>query len=170
MKVSREQAAANRERILDEAARLFRERGFNGIGVADVMKSAGLTHGGFYGQFSSKEDLIAQVCQRAAGTMLEIMEARGRQLCGGSAGGDRGSLFVDRAPGPTRHGLPDSGAWPGSVAPGGAGASRRHRRAALSAGHTGSAHARKVGGSEAEEGHRDVCRHGRRSGDCARRE
>jgi len=70
MKVSREQAAANRERILDEAARLFRERGFNGIGVADVMKSAGLTHGGFYGHFSSKEDLIAQVCQRAVSTML----------------------------------------------------------------------------------------------------
>jgi TetR/AcrR family transcriptional regulator, transcriptional repressor for nem operon len=36
-----------------------------------VMKSAGLTHGGFYGHFSSKEDLIAQVCQRASGTMLE---------------------------------------------------------------------------------------------------
>jgi TetR/AcrR family transcriptional regulator, transcriptional repressor for nem operon len=71
MKASREQAAANRERILDEATRLFRERGFNGIGVADVMKSAGLTHGGFYGHFSSKEDLIAQVCQRATGTMLD---------------------------------------------------------------------------------------------------
>src|SRR5687767_14561500 len=71
MKVSREQAAANRGRILDEAARLFRERGFNGIGVADMMKSAGLTHGGFYGHFSSKEDLIAQVCQRAASTMIE---------------------------------------------------------------------------------------------------
>jgi TetR/AcrR family transcriptional regulator, transcriptional repressor for nem operon len=71
MKVSREQVAANRERILDEAARLFRERGFNGIGVADLMKSAGLTHGGFYGHFSSKKDLIAQVCQRAARTMIE---------------------------------------------------------------------------------------------------
>jgi TetR/AcrR family transcriptional regulator, transcriptional repressor for nem operon len=60
MKVSREQAAQNRERILDAAAQLFRERGFDGIGVADLMKEAGLTHGGFYGHFSSKDDLIAQ--------------------------------------------------------------------------------------------------------------
>ena len=47
MKVTREQAAENRERILDAAAQLFRERGFEGIGVADLMKEAGLTHGGF---------------------------------------------------------------------------------------------------------------------------
>jgi TetR/AcrR family transcriptional regulator, transcriptional repressor for nem operon len=64
MKVSREQAARNRERILDAAAQLFRERGFAGIGVADLMKEAGLTHGGFYGHFSSKEDLIAQASAR----------------------------------------------------------------------------------------------------------
>lgn len=60
MKVTREQAARNRERILDTAAQLFRERGFEGIGVADLMKEAGLTHGGFYGHFSSKEELIAE--------------------------------------------------------------------------------------------------------------
>lgn len=65
MKVSREQAARTRERILEEAAKLFRERGFNGVGVANLMKEAGLTHGGFYGHFSSKEDLIAQACIRA---------------------------------------------------------------------------------------------------------
>lgn len=65
MKVTRQQAAENRERILDVAARLFREKGFDGIGVADLMKSAGLTHGGFYGQFASKEDLAAQACARA---------------------------------------------------------------------------------------------------------
>ena len=65
MKVSREQAAQNRERILDAAAQLFRERGFEGIGVADLMKTVGLTHGGFYGHFSSKDDLMAQACARA---------------------------------------------------------------------------------------------------------
>jgi TetR/AcrR family transcriptional repressor of nem operon len=64
MKVSREQAAQNRERILDAAAQLFRERGFEGIGVADLMKEAGLTHGGFYGHFASKDDLIAQASAR----------------------------------------------------------------------------------------------------------
>lgn len=65
MKVSREQAAENRERVLKVAARLYRERGFDGIGVADIMKAAGLTHGGFYGQFSSKEDLMAKAGERA---------------------------------------------------------------------------------------------------------
>lgn len=65
MRVSKEQAAENRDRILDNAARLFREHGFDGIGVADLMKSAGLTHGGFYGHFKSKEDLMAQAATRA---------------------------------------------------------------------------------------------------------
>ena len=71
MKVSREQAAENRDRIIDVAGRLFRERGLDGIGVANLMKAAGLTHGGFYGHFSSKEDLIVRACRRAVSTMLE---------------------------------------------------------------------------------------------------
>lgn len=65
MRVSREKAAENRERIIEVASKLFRERGFDGIGVADLMKSAGLTHGGFYGNFESKDDLILQACTRA---------------------------------------------------------------------------------------------------------
>lgn len=60
MKVSRTQMAENRARILDVAGRLFRERGFDVVTVAEVMKAAGLTHGGFYGHFKSKDDLIAQ--------------------------------------------------------------------------------------------------------------
>ncbi len=64
MKVSREQMAQNRERILTEASRLFRAKGFAAVSVAEVMKAAGLTHGGFYGHFRSKDDLIAQaICQ-----------------------------------------------------------------------------------------------------------
>ena len=70
MKVSREQAAQHRERILDAAAQRFRERGFEGIGVADLMKEAGLTHGGFFGHFSSKEDLIAEASARALAQSL----------------------------------------------------------------------------------------------------
>ena len=65
MRVSRLQAAENRERILEVATRLFRERGIDGIGLDDLMKAAGLTHGGFYGHFKSKEDLVAQACARA---------------------------------------------------------------------------------------------------------
>ncbi|MDR3511905.1 MAG: helix-turn-helix domain containing protein [Caulobacteraceae bacterium] len=59
MKVSREQVAENRRRILASASRLFRERGFEAVTVAEIMKAAGLTHGGFYGYFKSKDDLIA---------------------------------------------------------------------------------------------------------------
>jgi len=64
VRVTREQAAANREKILEVAGTLFRERGFDGIGVADIMKRAGLTHGGFYGHFSSKDDLAAEITER----------------------------------------------------------------------------------------------------------
>ncbi|WP_186233553.1 TetR/AcrR family transcriptional regulator [Burkholderia gladioli] len=60
MRVSREQVAENRRQILAAASRLFRERGFDAVTVAEVMSAAGLTHGGFYGYFKSKEDLIAQ--------------------------------------------------------------------------------------------------------------
>jgi TetR/AcrR family transcriptional repressor of nem operon len=60
MKVSREQMEENRRRILEAASRLFRDKGFDGVSVAEVMNAAGLTHGGFYGHFSSKDDLIAR--------------------------------------------------------------------------------------------------------------
>ncbi|WP_092042278.1 TetR/AcrR family transcriptional regulator [Methylobacterium pseudosasicola] len=59
MKVSREQMVENRRRILEAAGRLFRARGFEAVTVAEVMRAAGLTHGGFYGHFRSKDDLIA---------------------------------------------------------------------------------------------------------------
>jgi TetR/AcrR family transcriptional repressor of nem operon len=62
MKVTRAQVAANRERIVEAASTLFKKHGFDGIGVADIMKAAGLTHGGFYGHFTSKEDLAAEAC------------------------------------------------------------------------------------------------------------
>lgn len=60
MKISRDQVAENRRKILEAAGRLFRAKGFEAVTVAEVMKAAGLTHGGFYGHFASKDDLIAQ--------------------------------------------------------------------------------------------------------------
>ena len=75
MRVSREQAAENRDRIIDVAGRLFRERGFDGIGVANLMKAAGLTHGGFYGHFESKEDLEVQACARVLARTSERWNA-----------------------------------------------------------------------------------------------
>lgn len=65
VKVSKERAAANRAAIVDAAERLFRERGFDGVGVAEITKAAGLTHGGFYGHFASKEALAAEACGEA---------------------------------------------------------------------------------------------------------
>lgn len=65
MKVSREQMAENRRGILEAAGRLFRERGFDAVSVAEVMKAAGLTHGGFYGHFDSKDDLIVHALGHA---------------------------------------------------------------------------------------------------------
>ncbi|MDX1929941.1 MAG: TetR/AcrR family transcriptional regulator [Pirellulaceae bacterium] len=65
MKISKEQAQKNRQQIIDVASQLFRERGFDGIGVADLMRAAGFTHGGFYGHFESKEALMLAACQQA---------------------------------------------------------------------------------------------------------
>ncbi|MFB2605101.1 TetR family transcriptional regulator, partial [Rhizobium phaseoli] len=65
MRVSRAQAEANRETVINVASRLFREHGFDGIGLKDLMKGAGLTQGGFYKQFASKDDLAALASGRA---------------------------------------------------------------------------------------------------------
>jgi TetR/AcrR family transcriptional repressor of nem operon len=65
MRVSRAQAEANRETVINVASRLFREHGFDGIGLKDLMKGAGLTQGGFYKQFESKDDLVTQASRRA---------------------------------------------------------------------------------------------------------
>jgi len=71
MKVSREQMAANRSRILTEAGRLFREKGFDAVSVSEVMKAAGMTHGGFYGHFKSKDDLIVHAIGHVAGNQSD---------------------------------------------------------------------------------------------------
>ncbi len=71
MKVSREQMAQNRLRILEAASRLFRDKGFEAVSVVEVMKAAGLTHGGFYGHFESKDDLVGRrLCMRLPRTVL----------------------------------------------------------------------------------------------------
>jgi TetR/AcrR family transcriptional repressor of nem operon len=64
-KVSRAEAHSHREQITDASARLFRERGLKGVSVADLMGAAGLTHGGFYGHFESKDALAGVAVARA---------------------------------------------------------------------------------------------------------
>ena len=65
MRVTRSQAVVNRLKVIDAASRLFKEHGFDGIGLKDLMNGAGLTQGSFYKQFKSKEDLAARACERA---------------------------------------------------------------------------------------------------------
>jgi TetR/AcrR family transcriptional repressor of nem operon len=65
MRVSRVQAAENRQTVINVASRLFREHGFDGIGLKDLMQGAGLTQGAFYKQFESKQDLVAEASKLA---------------------------------------------------------------------------------------------------------
>ncbi len=65
MKVTKEKAAEHRAAIVEAASRLFRERGFDGVGVAEITKAAGLTHGGFYGHFPSKDALAEEASRHA---------------------------------------------------------------------------------------------------------
>ena len=60
MKVTKAQAQTNRAHIVETASALFRERGYDGVGIADLMAAAGFTHGGFYKHFDSKADLMAE--------------------------------------------------------------------------------------------------------------
>lgn len=74
-RVSKAETEKNRAAIEQVSSRLFREQGFHGISVADLMGAAGLTHGGFYGHFESKDALAAVACTRA----FEESEARWRK-------------------------------------------------------------------------------------------
>ncbi|WP_108661240.1 TetR/AcrR family transcriptional regulator [Acuticoccus kandeliae] len=63
MRVSRDVAAQNRRKVVETAARSFREHGYDGVGISALMKAAGLTHGGFYKQFADKEALAAEATE-----------------------------------------------------------------------------------------------------------
>jgi TetR/AcrR family transcriptional repressor of nem operon len=71
MRVSKQKSAENRERILTEAARLFRERGLAGVGVDALTEAAGLTHGSLYSQFGSKDGLAAEALRHAFAGIAE---------------------------------------------------------------------------------------------------
>jgi TetR/AcrR family transcriptional repressor of nem operon len=60
-----------RQRILETASRLFQERGVDGVGVDEIMRESGLTHGGFYAHFESKEALVEQALIRAIDEKME---------------------------------------------------------------------------------------------------
>jgi AcrR family transcriptional regulator len=72
------------ERIVDTAARALRGSGFHGVGVADIMKQAGLTHGGFYAHFPSRDVLLAEALERAGRDSQERLQ---RSIAAGEARG-----------------------------------------------------------------------------------
>jgi TetR/AcrR family transcriptional repressor of nem operon len=76
MKVTKDQAAANKEAILMAASRMYREKGIDGIGIGELSRSVGLTHGGFYGQFpGGKEQLAAEAVSRTFETNIRDWQA-----------------------------------------------------------------------------------------------
>jgi TetR/AcrR family transcriptional regulator, transcriptional repressor for nem operon len=66
MRRSKQEAAGTRQRIVKAAAAEFRQNGIGGTGLSDLMAAAGLTHGGFYRHFDSKDQIVAEACATAA--------------------------------------------------------------------------------------------------------
>ena len=90
MRVSKEQAAKNRERILEAASRLMRERGLSSVGVDALTEAAGMTHGSLYSQFGSKERLVEEAVGHA-------IEAKGQEVPEGFALSDYFSEYLSAA-------------------------------------------------------------------------
>ncbi|HEV2734175.1 MAG TPA: TetR family transcriptional regulator [Longimicrobiaceae bacterium] len=63
VRYSKEHKEETRRRILEAAARAYREEGVSGVGIGELMQSIGLTHGGFYAHFDSKDALVAEACE-----------------------------------------------------------------------------------------------------------
>src|SRR5258707_7231815 len=83
MRKSKQETALTRERIVKAAAAEFRQHGIVATGLNDLMSAAGLTHGGFYKHFESKDQLVAEACAEAVETILEMLAAASEK--GGAA-------------------------------------------------------------------------------------
>jgi TetR/AcrR family transcriptional repressor of nem operon len=75
MRKSKQEAAATRQRIIKAAAAAFRKNGIAATGLSDLMADAGLTHGGFYRHFDSKDQIVAQACTAAVDALVEQLAA-----------------------------------------------------------------------------------------------
>ena len=75
MRKSKSEAAATRERIIATASRLVLEKGLATVGMRDLMQAAGLTPGGFYRHFASRDDLIAEAIRAAFDRLLIMLES-----------------------------------------------------------------------------------------------
>src|SRR5579862_2729177 len=75
-RASKQEFQDHRAAITEASARLFREHGVDNVSVAELMAAAGLTHGGFYGHFASKDELAGAACRRAFGRSVERWKKR----------------------------------------------------------------------------------------------
>lgn len=78
MKKSKVETAETRKRIVEAAARAFRNNGIHATGVAEIMSAAGMTHGGFYRHFASKDQLVAEACAAGMEAIVHSAEAAGK--------------------------------------------------------------------------------------------
>lgn len=75
MRITRQQAAENKARVVETAADLLRERGFDRVSITDLMGAADLTHGGFYNHFGGKDDLEAAACAHVFDKSVSRLDA-----------------------------------------------------------------------------------------------
>ncbi|MBZ6133858.1 MULTISPECIES: TetR/AcrR family transcriptional regulator [Streptomyces] len=73
-RITREDKARNRQNIVEAAGRMFRSQGVDAVGIAELMKEAGLTHGGFYNHFASKDELAAEACGASFAASLGVLD------------------------------------------------------------------------------------------------
>lgn len=90
MRKSRAEAAETRKRIIEIAAEEIRRNGIHATGLADVMAKAGLTHGGFYRHFESKDQLVAEACATGMAVVLDTTEGTAESA---ADEGDRNAVF-----------------------------------------------------------------------------
>lgn len=81
----KEHKEETRRRILDAAARAYREAGVSGVGIGELMQSIGMTHGGFYAHFESKDALVAEACESVRSTLAQRFFAEAEEV-GGAEG------------------------------------------------------------------------------------
>lgn len=91
MPYTKEHKARTRKRIIEEAARAFRGRGVAGIGIPELMGRAGLTHGGFYAHFESKDALVAEACAEG---FVDAAEALLAQTVAGARPGEELAAII----------------------------------------------------------------------------
>ena len=99
MRRSKAEAAQTRGRIVAEASTAFRRDGVRATGLADLMAAAGLTHGGFYKHFPSKDAVVAEAAAAAVNALADELAAGLTGGAGGAGNGGRGRpLPLGRAP------------------------------------------------------------------------